>query len=400
MKILHILDHSLPIISGYSIRSNEIMLGQKEMGYDICGVTSLKQGKTEKDIELINNISMHRTFFIKKFIFKNQYFKNLNEILQFKKKIENTIESFNPDIIHIHSPILNALATLYIAKKRKIPIVYEIRAFWEDAAVSHHKTKKYSFRYQITKKIETRISHLSNSVVTICNGLKEDIVGRGVSNHKIHIVPNGINMSTKKNTNKNVLLENLNLRNNIILGYVGSLYQYEGIVNLVENFQFLLKNISNLKLIIIGDGPEKESIKKAIQKHKLYDKVILMGTVNHDEISLFYSLFDICVFPRIKMRLTELVTPLKPIEAMSFEVPVIASEVNGHKEIIKNNETGLLYNYESKNDLLNKIKILINNDDLRNNLILNAKNYILKERNWKKNINKYKQIYESIICEN
>ena len=98
-------------------------------------------------------------------------------------------DDFRPDVIHAHSPVLDALAALWVARRRKLPLVYEIRAFWEDAAVGNGTGREGSWRYRTTRALESWAVRRADAVAVICEGLKGDLVGRGIRPDKITVSP-------------------------------------------------------------------------------------------------------------------------------------------------------------------------------------------------------------------
>src|SRR5690606_28617170 len=128
-----------------------------------------------------------------------------------------------------------------------------------------------------------------------------------------------------------------------VLGFVGSFYAYEGLDLLVQAFASLSAQRSDLMLLLVGGGPQEQALKAQVAQLGLLDKVIFSGRVPHDEVSGHYALIDILAYPRRSMRLTELVTPLKPLEAMAQGKIFVASDVGGHKELIDDGRTGTLF---------------------------------------------------------
>lgn len=263
IKILHLFDHSIPLQSGYTFRSRAIMLQQKALGYDIKALTSDRQGRTAHTKESIDEIVFYRIRnqrsnfdrMIKTIPFVNQYY----TVYTLRKRLKEVLKAWQPDVIHSHSPLLTAWAALPIVKKLDIPLIYEVRAFWEDAAVDHGTHQFNSFRYKLIKKLETKICLSATKVTTICEGLKNDLIERGVPEQKITVIPNAVDLSqfshialSKPKDRK--ILDKYDLENKFILGFIGSLYAYEGLDTLIKAFPQIKKNIPNAKLLIIGGG--------------------------------------------------------------------------------------------------------------------------------------------------
>lgn len=397
MRVLHVLDHSLPLHSGYTFRTLKIIEGQRQQGIETLQVTGVRQGQVTCDIESSHGMDFIRTPPLadwEKIPLLQQWF----SILALRATIDRIVKEHKPDYMHVHSPVLNGLAALPVAKKNKIPVLYEIRAFWEDAAVDHGTHKQDGLRYRFSRALETYMVKKAQHVTTICEGLKQDLVKRGISEDKITVVPNAVDHEefTKQKVDqalKQQILDKYNLNEKYVIGFIGSFYAYEGIDLLLEATAKLKSQIERLRVILVGGGPEEDAIKQKIKDLKLEEIVYMLGRVEHEKVATYYEVCDLCVYPRKRMRLTELVTPLKPLEAMARGVPVLASNVGGHKELINSNETGFLFEAEDVTSLEKAIlKCKYNSKPVE--VIFRAKNYILEQRNWKTTTKVYKDVFE------
>ena len=100
---------------------------------------------------------------------------------------------------------------------------------------------------------------------------------------------------------------------------------------------------ARFKLLLVGGGPEEERLRSQTAAAGLDDHVVFTGRVGHERVQAYYNAVDLLVYPRRSIRLTELVTPLKPLEAMAQERIFMASDVGGHRELIDDGETGFLF---------------------------------------------------------
>jgi glycogen synthase len=110
------------------------------------------------------------------------------------RRIEQLARQFAPDVLHAHSPVLNVLPALAIGRRLGIPVVYEMRASWEDAAVDHGTTREGSLRYRASRALETFALKRAAAVTTICEGLRNDIVARGVNPQRVTVIPNAVDV--------------------------------------------------------------------------------------------------------------------------------------------------------------------------------------------------------------
>ncbi|WP_252729130.1 MULTISPECIES: TIGR04063 family PEP-CTERM/XrtA system glycosyltransferase [Aliiglaciecola] len=396
---MHILDHSIPLHSGYTFRTRSILNQQRARGWETCHVTSAKQGICEAEIEDVDGLRFYRTKPPTGLSSKLPVLNQLSLVNPLRDRILEAIEIEKPDILHAHSPALNGLAAIKAANKTGLPLVYEIRAFWEDAAVDHGTCKEGDLRYRLTQKMETHVVNKANAVTTICQGLRQDLLARGIADSKITVIPNAVNIEQFNIiTERNQALEKqYNLNNKVVLGFLGSFYGYEGLDLIVAALPQILKTIPNAVFLLVGGGPQEQNLKNQIKQLGLQEHVIMPGRVPHSEVDKYYSLVDLLVYPRKPMRLTELVTPLKPLEAMAQGKLVLASDVGGHKELIEDGKTGWLFDSGNIDALANTAIKVLSNRDSWPAMVENGRNFVMQIRNWKNSVANYQSIYENLL---
>jgi len=322
----------------------------------------------------------------------------LDVILTLKKRLDSVITREQPDILHAHSPCLNGLAALSAGKKHGLPVVYEMRASWEDAAVSHGTCKENDLRYKISRALETHVMKQADHITTICEGLKGDIQIRGIPSEKITVIPNAVDIDQfQPITDKdNGLLAELNLEGKKIFGFIGSFYEYEGLELLVKAMHAIKNDCPNAHLLLVGGGQTENTLKSMVSQLNISDHVTFTGRVNHQAVMRYYSIIDLLVYPRLSMRLTDLVTPLKPLEAMAMGRPCLASDVGGHKELIIDQKDGLLFKAGNLDDLTGKLKLAFLQQDFES-IIYNGLHKVNMERNWTVSVAPYPSIYTLLM---
>jgi len=400
VKILHVLDHSLPLHSGYTFRSQSIFHAQQKRGWHPVVVTSPKHeqnlGESVPDCEEINGITYHRCGATPEVAVPFITEAWLMHVLS--RRILAVAKAEKPDVLHAHSPALNAIPTLWAGKKLGLPVVYEIRAFWEDAAVDHGTYAEGSWKYRLTKTIETWACKKVDHIGILCNGLKDDLISRGIPTDKITPVFNGINPENFKPTLPNVeLCESWGLEGKKVVGFIGSFYRYEGLDLLVRAFAKVAKEQTDVVLLLVGGGEVEIELRAQISKLGLEDRVVMPGRIPHERIPGVYALIDVLVYPRHAMRLTDLVTPLKPLEAMAMGKVLIASDVGGHLELIRHNETGLLFPAGDSEALAATITTTVNSPILRKRMIQQASDWVIEKHRWEVTTSVYEDIYRSAL---
>lgn len=396
MRILHVLDHSVPLFSGYSFRSRSIIHAQRALGLEPVVLTSPKHGSERDGFEEIDGIRYYRTAALSgRSIDGLPFAREIKLMARLGRRIAAVAKQEKIDLIHSHSPLLNGLPALYVARQLKVPLVYEARAFWEDAAVDHGTFMEGSMRYRVSRALEGFLFRHADRVVTICESMRRELGERGVPLERVNVVPNGVNVEELRPLPRsNGLADRLGLNGGPVFGFIGSFYRYEGLRFLVDNFPKIRAQIPNARLMLVGGG-EEESALKALNGAS--EGVLFTGRVPHTEINAYYSLVDVFVCPRLRMRLTELVTPLKPLESMAMGKAVLASDVGGHKELIDDGRTGVLFAAENGDELVRQSVRLANNQALRAHLGEAGRRFVNDERSWAKLAQRYVGIYEDAL---
>ncbi len=402
MKILHILDHSIPLHSGYTFRTRAILEQQRAMGWQTFHLTSAKhQGATE-DVEEVDDFKFFRTRPKAGLLSRLPILNQIAIVRSLEKRIDQVINEVKPDVLHAHSPALNGLAAVRAGRRNKIPVVYECRAFWEDAAVDHGTSNEGGLRYRLTKALETYVFRHAGAVTTICEGLRSDIISRGIAANKVTVIPNAVDIerfSFGVEADEG-LREKLNLSGKKVLGFIGSFYAYEGLPLLLDAMPEMLKSSPDIRLLLVGGGPQEALIKNKVIELGLENEVVFTGRVPHDQVQSYYNQVDVFVYPRLAMRLTELVTPLKPLEAMAQGRLVVASDVGGHKELIRDRHNGHLFKAGDVDDLAQTVTGLLSAELTWPELKNAGREYVETERNWQVSVANYQSVYPGLVSGN
>ncbi|MDS4022459.1 MAG: glycosyltransferase, exosortase A system-associated, partial [Candidatus Competibacter sp.] len=344
-RILHILDHSLPLHSGYTFRTAAILREQRRLGWETLHLTTPKHLAPSALEEEIDGWRFHRTPAAPTMLARLPGGVYLDDMRATARRIDELARRFRPDLLHPHSPVLNALPALWAGRRLRIPVVYEVRASWEDAAVDHGVTREGSWRYRASRALETFALRRADQITTICEGLRQDILARGIDPAKVTVIPNAVEVEQFRfgGLPDEALRARLGLAGAAVVGFIGSFYGYEGLDLLLEAVARLVGSRPELRVLLVGGGLQESALRKQARTLGIADRVIFPGRVPHGEVSRYYSLIDVLVYPRRSMRLTEIVTPLKPLEAMAQGRIFIASDVGGHRELIRDGETGFLF---------------------------------------------------------
>ncbi|MBI2381939.1 MAG: glycosyltransferase, exosortase A system-associated [Gammaproteobacteria bacterium] len=395
-RILHIFDHSIPLHSGYTFRSRAILREQRARGWDTLHVTGAKHFGARAAEEEVDGLRFHRT---KAGWLANIPVLNQWDIVQgLARRIEDIARREHIDILHAHSPCLNGLAALRAGRRLGLPVVYEVRAFWEDAAVDHGTCREGDWRYRLTRALETRVLRQADRITCICEGLRQDIVARGIPAEKITVISNAVDIDhfPLAGARDAELEASLGLAGKRVLGFIGSFYGYEGLEGLLDALPAILEQAPDLRLLLVGGGPRESALKAKAEAMGLADKLVFTGRVPHREVPRYASLVDIFVFPRRSMRLTELVTPLKPLESMAQGKLVLASDVGGHRELIQEGKTGALFRADDAADLARAALGLLAQPERWPDYARAGRQFVETERNWAVSVANYEKVYRGL----
>ncbi|MDO9337652.1 MAG: glycosyltransferase, exosortase A system-associated [Caulobacter sp.] len=396
-RILHVLDHSLPAHSGYTFRTRALMKAQVAKGWDVAGVTGVRHPEPGPDGETVDGLTFYRTPPIAP---ARAPIREWREIGALAKRVEALVAEWQPDLLHAHSPVLDALAALRVGKKLGIPVIYEIRAFWEDASVGNGTGREGSLRYWLTKQLETHAVKSADAVAVICEGLRGDLIARGIDPGKITVSPNGVDLDLFGDPppRDDALATTLGLADeDIVIGYIGSFYDYEGIDDLIAAMPALVAAQPHARLLLVGGGPMEAALKAQAAASAAAQHIHFVGRVPHDQVERYYSLIDILAYPRKKMRLTDLVTPLKPLEAMAQGKLVAASDVGGHRELIEDGVTGTLFAPDDPPAIAAALAKLLENREIWPERKRAARIFVESHRNWSSNILRYEPVYQRLL---
>lgn len=401
MRILHVLDHSVPLQSGYAYRTLSLLQEQHAFGWETLHLTTPKHhvsGATEEDVA---GMHFFRTRLRPKLLERIPVLNNAAVVSATARRLAEIVQHHRPDIIHAHSPCLNGMAALRVARMHALPVVYEMRASWEDGAVDHGTTREGSVRYRLSRLLETRVLRRADAVTTICHGLAREIESRGVSPKKITVIPNGVNIEDFAliEAADDGLRRDLELGAGPVLGFVGSFYGYEGLDLLIRALPEIRRTHPLARVVLVGGGPAEADLRSLSQELGVAPYVRFTGRVPHEQVRRYYSVIDVLVYPRRSIRLTELVTPLKPLEAMSLGRLFLASDVGGHRELIPERLRGSSFRPGDAGDLARVALNLLNERSSWPARVAEGRRHACESCTWRASASRYTEVYAAVLHE-
>jgi glycosyltransferase involved in cell wall biosynthesis len=388
-KSVYFLHFSLPYSSvGYATRSHGLLASLGRKGYDVRAYTRCGFPQDSRDdlagaelpsLDVVDEVVYHRLVAAgRRGCTESEY------LLKSADAYEVVLRRERPEIVHAASNYVTALPALLAARRLGLPFIYEIRGFWEITRTSRDRDFENSARFALMKQFEAHVARQSDHVFTLTSAMKDELVRRGVDERKISLVHNGVDGHRFAPLQRDAqLAEELRLPPDVpIVGYVGSLLDYEGLDDLVAACATLIRSGLNFRLLIVGDGAALSGLRQLVEAEQLQSQVLLLGRVPHDRVHAYYSLMDICPFPRKAWDVCEMVSPLKPFEAMAMGKAVLVSSTHALREIVDDGRTGLVFQKGSRDDLASALRRLITDPALRATFAEKRRAWALDNRTW------------------
>lgn len=406
-SVLYLLHNSLPYNSGgYAARSHGLIKGIASnstfniRGFARSGYPTDRQKhiskKLPKDLpafSVFDGIEYHigRQDLVKEETATPQY---LNT---FTDEIVAQAMKHKPFMIHAASFFHNGMAAIQAAKRLGIKSAYEIRGLQEITKLSKEHYWEHTDQYKFFAKLEAQALQQADVSFTITKALRELMISRGVTK-EIHVIPNAVDTSKfTPGARHQDIAQSLGIQaDESVIGYVGSIVEYEGLDDLLLACRNLVSKNIQFKMLIIGDGGYLNTLKAIAKKLQLKNHVIFTGRVPHNEVHKYISIIDIMPFPRKPYLVCEMVSPLKPFESLAGQKAVIVSSCAALEEIIKDQETGLVFKKADIDDLTDKLLTLIQNPNLRQTLAENGYKWVCANRTWKAVTKIVTDIYEDL----
>ncbi|MFB7798567.1 glycosyltransferase [Isoptericola sp. NPDC056134] len=397
----YLLHNSLPETSnGYATRSHGLLSGMVRAGW---GMDAMTRPGFPFDLPSFNDVEVSESVIVDDVRYRRFTDGNVpkDPVTDFVQLYTNGVvaraRESHPFVIHAASNHLNGLAAVEAGRAVGVPSIYEVRGLWEVTRASRNPGWEGSERYQLMKQLETDAARSADVVLAITGALRTELIDRGVDEGKIVVVPNGVDSSRFVPVARDLeLAGELGVQGKSIIGYVGSVLDYEGIGLLIEAAAGLASTRTDFRVLVVGDGAERAEFERLAIEHGVRDLVIFTGRVPHHEVERYYSLVDIAPFPRLPLPVTEMVSPLKPFEAMAMGKAVVASDVQALAEIVDDGVTGLLHRKGDARDLQAKLEILLDRPELVRSLGEAALRWVRTERDWSVIASKVSEVYEQL----
>lgn len=397
--VLHIFYHYPPVLSGYAKRSHEIVKHTSAFAKSIIVTPPMDRAKAPVPSKANQNHG-EIVYRLKKLPLPpiKHIGHRLAARLLLEWKLREIFRHHPIDLVHAHMPYLQALPALQYARRHAVPSLYEVRGVWEDSAVAEDKISAQSKKYRRRRSNEDCAMRSADRVVVLSEALRREVIGRGIPDEKVTLVSNGVDCEAfRPQPRSQRLIERFGLQGKCVLGYLGTLRKLEGIQTVFPVLAKLIQQKEKLVFLIVGFGEYEPQLRQCVRELQLEKAVIFAGAVPPQEAGEYYSAMDLVLFPRLRLRVTELVTPLKPLEAMAMEKCVLGSRVGGLEEYLIEGENASLFEPGDEKEMAEKILLFARNPEARLRLGEKARRWVEQNKDWKVLAQKYFNLYQELL---
>ncbi|TLM72966.1 glycosyltransferase [Pseudarthrobacter sp. NamB4] len=410
--VLHVVGKVLPTTqSGYTLRTHYTALAQIQTGLEVhvCNqVGDVASPQAYERVEL-GGVTYHLPAGPARLSTSLTQWLSANV-----EELAQVVAEVRPSVLHAHSDFFNALSARAVGDFFGIPVIYESRGFWEESWLSRMAQTNgikdidaFSARWGVPdtyawrRELEHASRMAADHVFTLAEVMKRRITGEGCPPEKISVVPNAVSGDQFPVQSRNPeLASSLGIEDGeIVIGYISSLLEYEGVPVLLEAFSKLRQRLDiPVKILIVGDGPVLGSLKATAESLGLTD-AIFTGRVAHEQILSYYGLIDLFVVPRTTAAVCQLVTPLKPFEAFATGRSVVMSDVDALKEIAEASGSAALFTAGSSTSLADVLIELVGDPEARKRMADSGAAWVRQSRSWEANADTYNVQYKSLALD-
>ena len=387
--VLYCLHQSVPhATNGYSTRSHGVAVGLLQAGFKVrattrpgfpwdAGIKGIGKGYHEAEVEGVTYAACAGW--------------NLNNtpldyyLAEAADHYVREAQTSGAELIAAASNHITALPALMAARRLGLPFVYEVRGLWEVTQASTQPEWAGSERYQLMRELEQQAALEADLLITLTDELADELASWGVPRERIEVVPNAVNAERFQPMAADaVIAKKLKLKPGVpVIGYAGSAVAYEGLELLMEAMATLKKNGQPFTFVLVGDGKVIDTVKAKAKELRIEEECRFTGRVPFDQVPRYLSCMDILPIPRLSSAVTEMVSALKPLEAMAMGKALVLSDVSPHTTMAgPKGERARLFTKDSAQALSEALQTLIDSPEERARLGQAARAWIEQERTW------------------
>jgi glycogen synthase len=397
-KVLHVFYSFLPDLSGASIRSAGLLSGQLTNGIAVVAVSSPFQvgfgTEDEDDFRGVTVYRAHRPGFPNISEKGSSLWTRVRKVALFPFFVLFIVRIARRErvgVVHAHSTFYCALASWIAGRLLGAKVIYEFRSLWEERARAASLT--YRIQSGVSRALETLSLRMADAIVTINEGLKSEVVSRGVPEAKVTVVPNAVEDALLELGSTFECPESFTR-----FGYVGNFSSIEGLGLLVDAFRHAFPCREEAQLLFFGAGAYDGALRRLVTDAG-DPRIQVRGSFTRDEIACVYRALDCIVLPRHRTKLNESVTPLKPLEAMAFKRLVCISDVRGLVEVVGGADNAIVFPADDVEQLAGVLRQILacNNGELE--IAMRGHSYVYRERAWSAVAAGYLHVYARVLDE-
>lgn len=400
-RVLYMVERSLPHhTSGSTYRTHHTVLAQRAAGLDSHVVTQpgfpVGANGSGPPMEVHAGIPYHRL------ASRSRNGVPVDtRLAHHAAQVATLVEELRPAILHPASDYRNATVAIEVGKARSIPVVYEVRGFPEVSQARRPGSSLLYEQFGTRRAVEAECWRRADHVVTLAEVMRRHIEANGVEPDRITVIPNAVDTELfAPRPRDEALAARLGLgRDDLVLGYVGTFSSYEGLHFLIEAVALLAYGGRRIRALLVGDGTERARLEQLARRLKVAHLVTFTGRVEHGRVPSYYALIDIFAVPRTAEITSQLVTPLKPYEAMAMERTVVVSATEALLEVVTPGVTGMAFEPEDAEALAHLVDQLIDDPGGRAELGAAARRWTLEHRTWAQNVDRYRALYAELSVE-
>ena len=398
-RICYVLHNSLPYSSGgYGTRSQGVAGSLQAAGHELVVLTrpgfplDIKPELVASDVapeDVIDGVRYVRTLEPQR-----KGMSMLQYVAAAADALEQQLRTHRPQFVMAASNHVTALPALIAARRLGLPFIYEVRGLWEITRISREQNFGDSAAFHVQSLLEAKVAQLADHVFTLTEAMREELVERGVETAKIDLLPNSCDPTRfVPHERDQALAAQLGIPLGVpVIGYVGTFVDYEGLEDLAQACAELKHRGIEFRLLLVGNenasgsdrGPITEQIVRIAEREGLSNWLIMPGRVPHEQVESYYSLIDIAPFPRKPWPVCEMVSPLKPLEALAMEKAVLVSDVRALAEMVRVGETGMHFRKGEIGSLADMLQKLLVDPELRLRLGQAGRRWVVAERTWER----------------
>ncbi|WP_374675005.1 glycosyltransferase [Ideonella sp.] len=347
-RVLNLLAYSLPYTSnGYATRSHGLLTALQAAGWDVRPATRPgypgDADRAHKGSDLPPMDRVGRLDYRRLLASSRRRLGHTPYLLAAADEIGELVRVLRPGLVHAASNYMTALPAAIAAREAGLPFVYEVRGFWDVTRASSDPGFMHTAECRQLRAFERELLQVADALVTLTGPMAEELVRRGAPADRIRVAPNAVDGQLSPRPRRAALARQLGMPDGVpVIGYIGSFVDYEGLDDLVAACALLRDRGLAFHLLLVGDGLARDAVLAQVQAAGLQDRTCAVGRIPHDDVADHYALVDLCPFPRKPWPVCELVSPLKPLEAMALGKCVLVSSVAAMADMVREGDTGVV----------------------------------------------------------